>query len=99
MTFLKRLAVVPILCAVLLMSINIVVFQSIAPIAVYAAEPLDINSAKPDELKALPGIGDAYAKKIIDGRPYKRKDELVLKKIIPQATYDKVKDHIVARQK
>ena len=99
MTFLKRLAVVPVLCAILLMGISIVSLESISPVCAYAAEPLDINSAKPDELKALPGIGDAYAKKIIDGRPYKRKDELVLKKIIPQATYDKVKDHIVARQK
>ena len=99
MTFLKRLAVVPVLCAILLMGISIVSFESISPVCAYAAEPLDINSAKPDELKALPGIGDAYAKKIIDGRPYKRKDELVLKKIIPQATYDKIKDQIVAKQK
>jgi competence protein ComEA len=42
--------------------------------------PLDINIASPDELKALPGIGDAYAKKIVEGRPYKRKDELVQKR-------------------
>jgi radical SAM superfamily enzyme with C-terminal helix-hairpin-helix motif len=99
MTFLKRLAVVPVLCALLLMGIRIVSFESILPVCAYAAEPLDINSAKPDELKALPGIGDAYSKKIIEGRPYKRKDELVQKKIVPQATYDKIKDQIVAKQK
>ncbi len=63
-----------------------------------AHEPIDINSATPDELKTIPGIGDAYAKKIVDGRPYKRKDELKTKKIVPDATYNKIKDHIVAKQ-
>jgi len=63
-----------------------------------SAEPLDINSATEAQLRELPGIGEAYSKKIIDGRPYSGKDDLVNKKIVPQATYDKIKDQIVARQ-
>jgi len=64
-----------------------------------ASPLLDINSATQEQLETLPGIGEAYAQKIVAGRPYSRKDQLVSKSVIPQATYDKIKDSIIAAQK
>jgi competence protein ComEA len=63
-----------------------------------AKELLDINSASTDELKSLGGIDDATAKKIVENRPYERKDQLVSKKIISRQTYVRIKDQIIAKQ-
>ena len=70
-----------------------------AAMAAQADDKIDINRAKPEQLMTLDGIGDARAKAIVKGRPYKAKDELVDKNIVPQAVYDKIKDKIIAKQK
>jgi len=66
--------------------------------AAATADKIDINTATADQLKAVPGIGDAYAKRIIDGRPYTAKNQLTTRGILPQGVYDKIKDQIIANK-
>jgi competence protein ComEA len=66
--------------------------------ATASADKVDLNSASEAELKALPGIGDAYAAKIVAGRPYANKSQLVSRKIVPESAYKKFSDQVIAKQ-
>ena len=81
------------------LTLTVPAITMLAAPAMAQANLLDINSASKAQLDALPGIGSARADAIIKGRPYKGKDDLVNKKIIPQNVYDGIKDKIIAKQK
>jgi competence protein ComEA len=99
----KRMPFLAVLAALALSMVGLAAHSATAapaptPASGAKVELLDINTATAEQLAALPGIGEAYSKKIIAGRPYERKDDLVKRNIIPEATYAKVKDLIIAKQ-
>lgn len=92
-------------CLALLMSVPGAGLAGAAPLAAPApaasapaADLIDINTATAEQLKTLPGMGDAYVKRIIDGRPYSAKNQLATKGILPKAAYDRIAEKIVARR-
>jgi DNA uptake protein ComE-like DNA-binding protein len=97
-TFWARISFLLLALCLLQVSVPAYAAMNAPPQSAAAVNKLDLNTATADQLKALPGIGDAYSQKIIAGRPYRTKLDLVHKKIIPQATYDKIKDQIIAKQ-
>ncbi len=72
--------------------------RSIAAAAFPKADLLDLNTATLEQLQALPGMGPVYARRVIEGRPYTGKNQLVTQGILPQETYGRIKDAIVARR-
>ena len=96
----QRLSLKVLLAANLILGVAPLSAQAPAKTATAAAAPtFDINTASIGELKSIPGVGDAYANKIIAGRPYKNKSQLKSRNILPDAVYAKVSPYLVARQK
>jgi competence protein ComEA len=93
--------IVVLIVAVLVVGVTLAGAQTPKPadaMKAFTGTPLDLNSATLDQLKALPGVGEQYAKKIVDGRPFKKVDELMSKKVVPQNVYDQIKNLVAVTQ-